>query len=614
MEVNVKKAIKTFFSKSSFEMIYFEAFANALDADASVFNIKIVLPKPSQWKDMILEISDNGVGFDDIRFSKFKTLLDVDEQSHKGLGRLVYLCYFDTVKIESIFNDCKQRDFEFSENFKGENKIVSPNLPEGISTRLYMEGFNGERLGKADYANPKYIKNTILSHFYMKFYKAKLNKKRIVVKIQLDQAGNTYTETIDSNDIPKFSVYDIPNQLDLFNNISLYYYINKLENPCSKNVITAIAVDDRSHQIDIIAEENLPVGYEMIFLLISETFRGEVDESRMNLTIPESTLNVIKVLFRNGIATIINSQFPEIASKNSEKKIYLENTYPHLSGYFEAKEIGYASQGEILKRAQDKYFKDQKEILSSKNLTDEQFEKSVNLSARALAEYIIFRQNVINKMKSVTPKNLEADLHNIIAPKGSEFQEGEKIKDLYRNNVWVLDDKFMSYCTVLSEAEMTKVVSYLTEGEPVMADNDRPDITLFFSSNPDSDERKVDVVVVELKRLGLKAELNSIVEFQLYTRAIRLAEYYGSKIQRMWFYGIVEFNDEYETHLINSGFEPLYSTGNVYFRSKTIYTDKTKSKSVIQNVYIMDYKALVEDANSRNETFLKILQNKFKSE
>ena len=32
MDVNVKRAVKMFFSKSSFEMIYFEAIANALDA------------------------------------------------------------------------------------------------------------------------------------------------------------------------------------------------------------------------------------------------------------------------------------------------------------------------------------------------------------------------------------------------------------------------------------------------------------------------------------------------------------------------------------------------------------------------------------------------------
>ena len=138
-------------------------------------------------------------------------------------------------------------------------------------------------------------------------------------------------------------------------------------------------------------------------------------------------------------------------------------------------------------------------------------------------------------MKAFDKANLEADLHNLIAPKGSEFQEGELYKDLYRNNVWVLDDKFMSYCTVLSEAEMSKVINVITDGEVKDPDDDRPDITLFFSADPTKGDRMLDVVVVELKRLGITPEQNSIVEFQLDTRTQRLADYYGRRIQRMFF-------------------------------------------------------------------------------
>lgn len=121
----------------------------------------------------------------------------------------------------------------------------------------------------------------------------------------------------------------------------------------------------------------------------------------------------------------------------------------------------------------------------------------------------------------------------------------------------------------------------------------------------------VDVVVVELKRLGISAEQNSIVEFQLDTRTQRLAEYYGNRIQRMWFYGIVDFDERYKMHLVNNGFNPLFSNGNIYFRSKPVYLDLSKQQSVIQNAYILDFSAIVEDADSRNSTFLKILQNKF---
>ena len=47
MEVNISQAQKIFFSRSSFEMIYFEAFANALDANATTVDIDINLKSVS---------------------------------------------------------------------------------------------------------------------------------------------------------------------------------------------------------------------------------------------------------------------------------------------------------------------------------------------------------------------------------------------------------------------------------------------------------------------------------------------------------------------------------------------------------------------------------------
>lgn len=612
MDVNVKRAVKMFFSKSSFEMIYFEAFANAVDAEATEFNIHINLPEMSDWPNMTLDLFDNGSGFTDERFGKFSKLLDVEERTHKGLGRLVYLCYFDKVKVESVYQPGLERVFEFSDTFNG-HFDTRETSQENTCTHLHFIGFNGERIGKTDYLKPSYIKQSLLENFYMKFYKSKQQGNPIVVNITLTVGGVSATETINEETIPVFHSKELTEQMDLFNSITLYYNIRELENRAERRVITALAVDDRSHIETIIAEENMPAGYEMVFLLMSETFQGAIDASRQSLTMEEPKLNQVKAIFRDGIADVINEQFPNITEVNTRRKENLEKIYPHLSGYFEDKEIGYSSQADVLKKAQDKYFKDQKEILCAVDLSQEQFEKSLNLSARALAEYILFRQNVINKMLTFDGKEKEAGLHNLLAPKGSDFTEGELMKDLYKNNVWVLDDKFMSYYTVLSEAEMTKVIDVLTEGEVKDDDDDRPDIVLFFSGNPTVEGKKVDVVVVELKRIGLKAEQNSIVEFQLDTRTQRLAEYFGKRIQRMWFYGVVDFDERYETHLVNNGYATLFSNGNVYFRSKIVYTDKTKSFGVIQNSYIMDFTALVEDANSRNETFLKILKSNFKA-
>lgn len=610
MEVNVQKAVKMFFSNSSFEMIYSEAFANALDADANEIRINISLPDPTQIQNLNLEISDNGVGFDDCRFGKFSKLFDVEEQSHKGLGRLVYLCYFERVYVESTYQGgTKKRTFTFNDGFNGENTVeeIEP-CPCGSS--FFMRGFTGERLYRNDNINPNHIKSLLMENFYMRLYKKKLKNKRIRVFITSHVGDRQDKAIVDTDDMPDFSILPLEHKLDLFNSVDLYYSVRETKE-VGKKPITAIAVDDRCHKVAIIDDENFPVGYEMIFLLISESFQGAIDEARQNLTLSANDLGKIKRLFREGVANIINERFPRIAAANKKQEESLKNTYPHLSGYFRTSDIGFSSHNDILKDAQEQFFKDQREILSATSLSDEQYEKSLTLAARSLAEYILFRQNVISRMKALDNKNIEADLHNLIAPKGSEFKEGELYKDLYRNNVWVLDDKFMSYCTVLSEAEMSKVIDVITDGEVKDSDNDRPDITLFFSADPTKDNRMLDVVVVELKRLGITPEQNSIVEFQLDTRTQRLAEYYGRRIQRMWFYGIVEFTDQYRMHLVNNGYNPLFSNGSVYFKSKPVYTDLKKSFSVVQNSYIMDFSALVEDANTRNETFLKILKNQF---
>lgn len=55
----------------------------------------------------------------------------------------------------------------------------------------------------------------------------------------------------------------------------------------------------------------------------------------------------------------------------------------------------------------------------------------------------------------------------------------------------------------------------------------------------------------------------------------------------------------------------MFSNGEMYFRSQPVYLDLDMKQSVIQNAYILDYKAMVEDANSRNSTFLKILRERF---
>ena len=118
MQVKLSQAVKMFFGSSSLEMVFFEAIANALDAEANEITISIAVKALNQPESLQIEISDNGEGFTDERYQKFSKLFDVEESSHKGLGRLVYLCYFDDVKINSYYDKVRLREFDFNEGFK----------------------------------------------------------------------------------------------------------------------------------------------------------------------------------------------------------------------------------------------------------------------------------------------------------------------------------------------------------------------------------------------------------------------------------------------------------------------------------------------------------------
>ena len=138
MQVKLSQAVKMFFGNSSLEMVFFEAIANALDAEANEITISITAKALNQPETLQIEISDNGQGFTDERYSKFSKLFDVEESSHKGLGRLVYLCYFDEVKVISHYDKVKQREFDFNEGFKEDNSKVTtvPETESGTNFKM----------------------------------------------------------------------------------------------------------------------------------------------------------------------------------------------------------------------------------------------------------------------------------------------------------------------------------------------------------------------------------------------------------------------------------------------------------------------------------------------
>ncbi len=611
MNVNLSNAVRMFYGKSSYEMVYMEAIANSLDAKATEINIEISVKSKKIADTLQVIISDNGIGFTDSRFKKFSNLFDTEDTAHKGLGRLAYRFYFNDVQIESWYDNNKHRKFSFSDDFDGKSNVDTVNEDDWHSgTKLYLSDYIKKRLFNNNMIDVKSLKTKILSHFYLRLFLLKKQNANIVINLTSNIDGNEKNAVISTDDIPDFKTIPIDAE-DIgvmFTDMTLYYYVEKTDDKKPSNVVTAINVEGRTYAQNFITKEFFHSGYDLVFLLFSKNFNGMAEANRETIVLTDSNKQLFRNIFIKYISRILNSMFPDIAKAQLKKRDLLEGRYPHLSGYIDGNSIGYIQQNEVLGKAEDKFFRAQREILNASVLNQEQYEKAKNITSLSLTQYILFRQRVIDKLKSLDAENKEEEVHNLICPRYRAFDGKNAYNDLYKQNLWLIDDRFMTYSNVLSEKEMTELFKII-DPETEYENTGRPDIAIVFSSDPQTSE-KIDVVIIELKRKGIDIDKTLGVERQLLDRARELYRHFGEKIQRMWFYGIIEISEDVELNL--DGYDPLYSTGKILFAQKNVKISLNPQKTIYVGVYLMDYNALIGDADKRNETFLNIIQNTFK--
>ncbi|MBN2703701.1 MAG: sensor histidine kinase, partial [Pontiellaceae bacterium] len=588
------------------------AIANAIDQGADTVSVKIYIESFDKPDTLRIVISDNGFGFTDENFSKFTKLLEVEQVDHKGLGRLVYLAYFDEIHVTSCFNGGRCRRFLFSGNFEG-NSTVSDAEEFFPGAKLEFTKFSGAKIKSYDYLKPPCLKKELIRHFFPQLFERKHQGKELTIEIevQTENPNKKYDfcsekEVVTLDDIPELEKKGFESsELDWFQQFEVHYSITH-EPATPTTIVTDICIDGRAIHYDLVSQEALPGGFKAIFLFRSEYFEGKTDSSRQKLKLPDGVSErSLKKVLRQEIAEIINEKIPELKQSNERKAEMLGTTFPHLSGYFESNVVGLMREDEVLEDAQKKFFADQKTILECTELNDSQYEKALDMSARALMEYILYRTRIIQKLKTMTPANSEGEIHDLIVPRKRILKADTFVLDIYNNNVWMLDDKYMSYSTVLSDEQMSKVIHEIALDD--LEDEKRPDITIVFSGDPNTAD-KVDVVVVELKKHGLPLAKNEEVISQLRQRARKLLKYYPDKIERIWFYGITDIDEEFKVSLLEDEYKELFSHGNMYYKSQPIIVDDPKKPFPV-DLYVLTYDTFINDAESRNSTFLKVLKS-----
>lgn len=188
---------------------------------------------------------------------------------------------------------------------------------------------------------------------------------------------------------------------------------------------------------------------------------------------------------------------------------------------------------------------------------------------------------------------------------GQTYSSGHS-KDLFKNNAWILDDRFMTYIKAASDTPLYEITKQFNEIFQQQTDSKNcPDYLMSFSNQIENQKDKVDLVCFEFKRLGVKLEEKTKAVTEL-TKYIRQLKTVCGNIQRVWLYALVDFDDGLEESLESQDFKMKFSTqGKIWYR----YYENIESE-----LAFLDFDAVVSDADSRNKTFLEILKKGFSYE
>ncbi|WP_374321658.1 ATP-binding protein [Brevundimonas sp.] len=614
MDIETSGAIRLFFPNPSLTLVYFEALANALDAGATDVSINIdvqAFDKPDTLK---ITVSDNGDGFTDENFERFRKLLRPRDKFHKGIGRLVFLNYFARVDVDSA-REKWRRTFTFKDGFDGNAPLQALADQQEAKTSLVFSGFAKERVKSYDDLKPDALKPLLIEQFLPTLDARKREGKAFKISINLTtNESNAQKEffpqeiEITPNDLPTMTKITIQDDtLDAISTIDMHYHVAPVTGKGSS--LVAFSIDGRTIPANLIPPSSFPPGYLCVFLFESELFHSNADSSRQRLVLPEGTpeAHLFRVL-RRELGKVLAEKIPQITERNEKTKEKFEEQFPHLLGFFEDDTVGLIDRDDALSIAQQRFFKEQKAILQSEKLSDASYEKSLEMSSRTLTEYILYRDKIISRMKEMTGGNAESEIHNLIVPRFKEYSQSSMPSEIYQNNAWLLDDKFMVFRTILSEKSMDAVINAIRLDDESVGDTGRPDIAMIFSADP-NDTTPVDVVVVEIKKKTDDEKDNSYAVNQLLDRAGKLVSLCPN-IQRVWYYAIMNVNDTMAFRLRQLKWTPFFSKGRVYYQE--FETPHPDGHVVPTPTFVVSFDAVVADAEDRNHTFLEILREGMK--
>lgn len=637
--VDVKTAVSKLNNNVSFLQPLFEAITNSLEANAHKIDVTVSVDdsqpmikldnKKQVYKINGFTISDDGDGFTSENIASFKKLWTSAKKNLgcKGVGRLTWLKVFKRIKITSRL-ETREVLINFHEDFSDDNVVVNLSLPNvdnkkttvvfsDITDPFYHVNTDGVLVDARENGDIDELYTKIKKHLLVKLALLKQQERDFSISITL---GNECLHLTNA-EIPELSKKSFiitdynkqPQNFDLYYNISDDGLNQKESYYCADQRIV-------SKFPDIISLNGIKAKDSIIMLLASKYLDDRVNDERNdfkidklqnneNLTDPLSFPRINDVL-KNEVEQILLTHYPDIKKQNESEIDLAIKEQPFLANYIREDKTIIKTKAQLISNAK-KVFEKQKQntateftrMLKSRNVDPQIFnstlEKVKQVAFEELGEYILYRKQIIDALgKALEDETKKEDyVHNLIMPmKSSSDDSIPAVKKGYLTNLWLLDDKYMTYSFAASDKTMKQITEAVMHNYAKYKVKDRPDITIFF--NKDANQK--DAVVCELK--GAKATADekdkSLTELPNNISTIRKNI---QECNRIWGYIITEIDDEFKESLNTQDYKPLFTNdenGGLYFK----YFANTDAF-----ITVLDLQTLISDANARNKLFLDIL-------
>lgn len=617
-----------------------EAITNSLQANAK--NIVLSFSLESEILDIQkiigLTIKDDGDGFTERNKERFMCLKtenilgkeeDKTKDGCKGMGRLSYLKVFKNVKYESYTHN-EKISFTFNEDFThnsiktekyaGVEKGVTA-VFENLTSNILKVGDKGKKKGqiisdKRPIYNPQEIKEIILNHLLpMLYFKVKNN---LEFKISIDSKTS-----IEPKDIPTFINHtpfilkdnnnDEEFQFDLFYNVSDSNIPEGVLNDyyCANNRAVCKFSEKNIH-IANIPKKNITFlllsrFFDMDNIVNIERYDFNIKPRERDLEIPFNWDEDINPPLKKQIIEILNKEIEGFSKKSEDKKREIIKKRPYLASYIlQNNTIGIFDTEEEIKVAQKRFNSDRNDCLDlidkNKVLNEEERGKVKTMVSLELSEYMWLRYKILQEMQQLL-QNKEANedkIHNLFLPKGKKLDNDTLlIENLHHNNLWLIDDRFMSYRYAFSDAKISEIKKTIRDNSETLADKKEPDFAVFFDNLfSDNSVNDLRAIAIELKPFSLNYDGNKkgITQLVDYRRAF----FKSTKIKEKWYYLITNVDAEFEDYLTGEGglgYEVIFSS------SGKVFLD-TKNRT-----YVMPIETLLNECEKRHKLFFEILEN-----